>query len=415
MNESLAKAVRRALVLAVVLQAACGGSHAGSGTGGHGGGGASGTSGGGGAGTSGGGGAGTSGGGASGTGSPDASSDGKGGGSGADGATSDAGASEVPSCAPGGPGLGNCGASHESCCTSLLVAGGAYARTYDVSADGGADASAEAGTEAGTDPATVAGFRLDKYDVTVGRFRQFVSAVSPGDGGVGWRPAAGAGKHAHLNGGLGLLDVGAPADAGVTHEPGWVSADDGNIAPTNANLSSCGANSTWTAAAGAQENLPINCVTWWEAYAFCIWDGGFLPSEAEWEYAAGGSRELPYPWGATDPGTMNRYAIYDCDYPDGTGICASASNIAPVGTATAGAGAFGQLDLVGNMWQWNLDWYAPYVSPCTDCVRATKGSSRVLRGGGFGDAASNLRPTYRNANDPTIRNDFDGIRCARGP
>ncbi|MGO9835775.1 MAG: SUMF1/EgtB/PvdO family nonheme iron enzyme [Polyangiaceae bacterium] len=32
----------------------------------------------------------------------------------------------------------------------------------------------------------------------------------------------------------------------------------------------------------------IDCVNWYESYTFCIWDGGFLPSEAEWEYAAGG-------------------------------------------------------------------------------------------------------------------------------
>jgi formylglycine-generating enzyme required for sulfatase activity len=37
-----------------------------------------------------------------------------------------------------------------------------------------------------------------------------------------------------------------------------------------------------TSSAGSKENLPINCVNWWESYAFCIWDGGFLPSEAEW-------------------------------------------------------------------------------------------------------------------------------------
>jgi formylglycine-generating enzyme required for sulfatase activity len=45
---------------------------------------------------------------------------------------------------------------------------------------------------------------------------------------------------------------------------------------------------TWTEGPGANETLPINCIDWYEAYAFCIWDGGFLPSEAEWEAAAGG-------------------------------------------------------------------------------------------------------------------------------
>jgi sulfatase modifying factor 1 len=325
-------------------------------------------------------------------------------------ATSDAGTAAPPSCAPGGPGLDNCGAGHESCCTSLLVPGGSYERTYS-SADGGA--ASDAGPS-GTDPATVSDFRLDKYDVTVGRFRRFVQFVTAADGGVGAGPSAGAGKHVHLAGGLGLTDVGP--DAGAGHEKGWDPSDDVNVAPTEANLTSCVGGSTWTAAAGSQETLPINCVSWAEAYAFCIWDGGFLPSEAEWEYAAaGGDRQLPYPWGATDPGKMNQYAIYDCNYPEGAQECTGVADIAPVGTATAGAARWGQLDLAGNQSQWLLDWYAPYVSPCDDCANASKGGSRVLRGGGYLNAASNLRPTYRDANNPTLRNDFIGIRCARSP
>jgi sulfatase modifying factor 1 len=331
-----------------------------------------------------------------------------GGAGGAEQAGSDGGVATAPqSCAAHGPGLDDCGATHESCCLSPLVVGGGFHRTYEASGDGGADAA---------NPATVSDFRLDKYDVTVARFRAFVSSAVSADGGVGWRPAAGAGKHAHLGGGEGLLDVGAPADAGVVHEPGWSAADDGQVAPTDANLTSCGVTSTWTSTPGAHEDLPINCITWWEAYAFCIWDGGFLPSEDEWQYAAaGGLRALEYPWGSADPGTANHYAIYDCDYPDGSGVCAGTGNIAPVGSAPAGAGPSGQLDLVGDEWQWTMDYIASYVSPCVDCAAITGGHSRVLRGGSFLDAASNLKTTYRNGNDPTLRNDSDGFRCARVP
>jgi hypothetical protein len=64
-----------------------------------------------------------------------------------------------PSCAPGGPGMTNCGAASESCCTSLEVAGGTYYRTYTNSGSG---ATGEA------DPATVSSFSLDKYLVTGG-------------------------------------------------------------------------------------------------------------------------------------------------------------------------------------------------------------------------------------------------------
>ena len=61
----------------------------------------------------------------------------------------------------------------------------------------------------------------------------------------------------------------------------------------------------------------------------------------------------------TAPGTANQYAIYGCYYPSGAGNCnlpqPGVANIAPVGTATLGAGLWGQLDLAGNMWEWNLD------------------------------------------------------------
>jgi formylglycine-generating enzyme len=111
----------------------------------------------------------------------------------------------------------------------------------------------------------VSGFRLDKYLVTVGRFRQFVNAWN---GGAGYTPPAGSGKHTHLNGGRGLANSGSVG----TYEPGWVASHDSNIAPTNTNLACAGSSSTWTPSAGSSENLPIICVNWWEAYAFCIWD-----------------------------------------------------------------------------------------------------------------------------------------------
>jgi formylglycine-generating enzyme required for sulfatase activity len=82
----------------------------------------------------------------------------------------------------------------------------------------------------------------------------------------------------------------------------------------------------------------MNCVNWYEAYAFCIWDVGFLPRETEWEYAAvGGNQQRQYPWGTADPGTANQYAIFNCNYPNLANNeqgCAGATNIAPVGTAT---------------------------------------------------------------------------------
>jgi|HubBroStandDraft_6_1064221.scaffolds.fasta_scaffold17338_2 sulfatase modifying factor 1 len=308
----------------------------------------------------------------------------------------------MTNCGPGGSGT-------ESCCASLEVTGGTYYRTYDgAGVSGPAILAADGGPTGETDPATVSGFRLDKYLVTVGRFRQFVNAVLPADGGAGYTPPAGSGKHTHLNSGNGL------AATGGGFEPGWASADNVNVAPTGANLALGGGYATWTASPGSQENLPIDDVNWWESYAFCIWDGGFLPSEAEWEYAAaGGSQQREYPWGLTDPGTANQYAIYGCNYPNGSG-CTGVANIAAVGTATLGAGLWGQLDMAGDVWQWNLDWYAAYAAS-TDCADVTVASERVVQGGSAHDDASYLLPPARYDDPPESRDYNLGFRCARTP
>ena len=381
--------------LLVVLSACSSGGSPGAGSGA---GGAGGSGGGAPSGTGGGLGAGGSGGGVDGAaGNGGAGSGGAGGGGGDSDGGGGASAVVPPSCAPGGPGMTDCGPGGESCCTSLRVTGGTYFRTYRNS--GG-------GPTGENDPATVSDFRLDKYQVTVGRYRQFASAWTGG-----WRPAAGAGKHAYLTAG------GLATTAGGT-ETGWDATWNGatDVNPTTASLtrgSFCDStHATWTASAtGGHESLPINCVNWFESYAFCIWDGGFLPSEAEWGYAAaGGAEQRQYPWGTAAPGTMNQYAIYNTNYT------ANSTDVAPVGTATSGAGKWGQLDLAGEVWEWVLDWKQTYVNPCTDCVNLTAAQFHIVRGDNFGGSLNNLMPIVRGGDvaDPGRDSNF-GVRCARAP
>jgi len=317
--------------------------------------------------------------------------------------TSDASAptETPPSCQAGGPGLTNCGAVSESCCTSLEVTGETYYRTY--ANDGG-------GPTDEADPATVSGFRLDKYLVTVERFRQYVNYVTSS---IGAPPANGSGKHTHLNGGLGLANS---ASIG-TYETGWDATDwdtyitTGASAESSWNMNLACPIANWTDTAGPP-NLPINCVNWFEAYAFCTWDGGFLPSEAEWEYvAAGGNQQREYPWGSTDPGAVNQYVIEGCLY-----FYHGSCSMAPVGTATDGAGLWGQLDMVGEVEEWNLDWYASYIDPCTNCAYFSPSAARVTRGGNVGNYMPHLLPPDRgNDVDPTVRDQAIGFRCARTP
>jgi formylglycine-generating enzyme required for sulfatase activity len=317
-----------------------------------------------------------------------------------------------PSCAPGGPGMTDCGATAENCCASPLVTGGAFARTY--------------GADGGTDPATVSSFRLDKYEITVGRFRQYVSYLVNG----GSPPADGSGKHTHLNGGAGLVQAGQSSlDGGPAYEYGWLSSWWNQFIPTGASAAStwndnltCYPQSTtfatWTPTVGSNEDLPLNCLTFAEAYAFCIWDGGFLPSIAEWRYATvGGAEQRQYPWGSQDPGTGSNYAIYGCLFPSGVYSCGGGGNIAPVGHTKRGAGLWGQFDLVGSVGEWSLDFHSTtgFYSPCIDCVDLSSTGYRYQDGFSFADSLSLLGYGNYVYVDPGELNTEFGARCARAP
>jgi len=335
-----------------------------------------------------------------------------GGNSGSGGDTSSSGgtdagglAAEPASCQGDGPGISDCGANGESCCTSPNVPGGTFFRTYTQDGSGATNTA---------DEATISDFRLDKYLVTVGRFRRYVAAWDQGDG---YMPDVGSGKHTHLNGGKGLADSGAAG----TYEAGWLEEYGKKLNMLNDSLD-CQTNvATWTSTPGDHEKLPMNCVNWFEAYAFCIWDGGFLPSEAEHLYAAaGGSEQRQYPWGSDAPGTDNQYAIYGCYCPDGVGdgSCIDAAHIAPVGTAQLGAGKWGHLDLVGNVQKWLLDYFSEsYANPCTDCANLASGSGREPRDGNFADKDETLllAAYHNNGFYPDNRFYSFGFRCARSP
>jgi formylglycine-generating enzyme len=74
----------------------------------------------------------------------------------------------------------------------------------------------------------------------------------------------------------------------------------------------------------------------------------------------------------------------------------------------------------GEMWEWNVDWYASsYGDPCTDCADLSSASYRVIRGGHFDDVPYYLLPPTRNYYDPSNRGGTGGggfgVRCARTP
>ena len=309
----------------------------------------------------------------------------------------------TPSCADGLA----CGGS--SCCDSKTIPGGTFMQ-------GRATAGPENDVcsswflsypdcDANEQPefrSTVSSFALDTYEVTVGRFRKFVAAYPDS------QPIAGAGAH--------------PKIAGSGWDVSWTSSLPADRALLIADVACDPIYATWTDARGANENKPINCVNWYTAFAFCAWDGGRLPTEAEWELAASGGEDRVVPWEVPPIDTVpdSAHAVFDCLY-DTARYCTGVANIADVGSKPLGVSRWGQQDMAGGLWEWSLDVFAPYdASARSDYANVVAGSYRVMRGGSFLHRGGSflhrggeLRAAKRGFNVPRFRTNAFGVRCAR--
>jgi formylglycine-generating enzyme required for sulfatase activity len=176
-------------------------------------------------------------------------------------------------------------------------------------------------------------------------------------------------------------------------------------------------------------NHPINCLDWELADAFCKAVGKRLPTEGEWEFATRGSDGRKYPWGDDPPltgGFLNacgkECVAWGKKHPDPDNPLTAMypvddgfATTAPVGSFPKGVSPFGLSDVVGNVWEWVGDWYAPYgPDKVTDPKGPATGTERVLRGGAWnGSDAAWVRPTYRFKINPKLRSHGIGVRCAK--
>ena len=281
----------------------------------------------------------------------------------------------------------------ESCCLSIDVPPGRFDMGRGTGADACPTGMTCADDEQPEHEATLSAFALDKYEVTVGRFRAFVEAF-----GDGWRPSEGEGAHPSIPG------------------TGWQASY--QLSSDKAELEgrlTCSPNlQTWQPPDGmnADDAYPMNCVNWYEAFAFCVWDGGRLPTEAEWEMAAvGGSENRLYSWGSAAPTASSANWSGSANSP-----------FVPVGTyqGTSGMwnGLWGHADLAGSLNEWAFDYYSDHyeqvAAGCANCCNLDADSRRVWRGGNFAGSGNALRSAQRGGSDPTQRyGNGLGLRCAR--
>jgi iron(II)-dependent oxidoreductase len=216
---------------------------------------------------------------------------------------------------------------------------------------------------------TLAPYRIDTTAVTNRAFTRFIEAggyENPAhwsDGGWSWR-----------------------AEAGLTAPQYWHRDGHGQWARRR-----------FGALEPVPPDEPVQHVCWYEADAYARWSGARLPTEAEWEVAACGSR------------------------PDAANLWREGAHRfapAPVGARVDNVSARGVAGMLGDVWEWTASDFGPYPGfrafPYREYSEVFFGPEyKVLRGGSWATHPAAVRTTFRNWDFPIRRQIFAGFRCAR--
>jgi len=150
-----------------------------------------------------------------------------------------------------------------------------------------------------------------------------------------------------------------------------------------------------------EEEGPVVHVSYWEAEAYCEWAGRRLPTETEWEAAAGGKKGRLFPWGEEmEAGRV----VMDGEH----------FGEVPVDALPDGATPEGCLQMIGTAWEWTSSQYLPYAGFTVDMYPYMStlqfGYHKVTKGGSCATASPLVRSTYRQAYLPDRTDAFVGFR-----
>lgn len=167
----------------------------------------------------------------------------------------------------------------------------------------------------------------------------------------------------------------------------------------------------WRRPEGPQSSIdgrldhPVVHVSWEDAQAYCRWSRTRLPTEAEWEYAARGGRQTPFPWGdELEPDGVHRMNVFQGRFPTDNTAADGYTGTAPVDAFLPND--FGLYNMTGNVWEWCADWFDPRAyaqSQRDNPTGPSTGTHRVMRGGSYLCHASycrRYRVSSRQGNEP---------------
>lgn len=224
------------------------------------------------------------------------------------------------------------------------------------------------------------GFYMAKYQTTNAQFAAFLNAIGVGQDGT--CPAADIYPAAQHPGQLLVSDC--------TKEYG------GRTYPWGVKWES----SKWIPISGYSD-YPAIYVTWFGADEYAHWQGGSLPTEAQWEYACRAGSTTAWSFGNNED-QLGDYGWYNSN---------SKNTTHPVGTKLPNA--WGLYDMHGNVYEWCLDGYIRYYSPEPvedPLIPITEIGSRMRRGGIYTDIAAKCRSAYRNPDVADASAYYNGFR-----